>query len=150
AEAIAARILNDASVQVEFKDDVRSCGDSGNHIVITLLDRTPVGEYPGRLAYAMPFERIHIVVFHDRVLGVARTSGVQSLLGHVLAHEIVHMFQGVEHHSSSGIMKEKWDLHDYVEMQHHNLRFTEEDRLLIRQGLQNRASKGAASGAPVK
>jgi hypothetical protein len=62
------------------------------------------------------------------------------LLGHVLAHEIGHILQGVERHSSTGLMKERWDYRDYVEMQRQPLRFTAEDLLLIQQGLKNRAS----------
>jgi hypothetical protein len=140
ARTIAARILKDAGVQLEFKNDERSCAASGNAIVVTLSDRTPDGEHPGALAYAMPFQRTRIVVFYDRVLAAARPTGAPSVLGHVLAHEIAHMFQGVEHHSLTGLMKAKWDYRDYVEMQRDRLQFTEEDLLLIRQGLENRAS----------
>ena len=69
------------------------------------------------------------------------------MLGHVLAHEVAHMFQAVEHHSASGVMKKKWDYRDYVEMQRRPLRFTEEDLLLIRQGLKARASRQAIAAA---
>jgi hypothetical protein len=57
------------------------------------------------------------------------------LVGHVLAHEIVHMLQGVNLHSSSGIMKPRWDSRDYVDMQRGRLNFTEEDIRLIHSGL---------------
>jgi hypothetical protein len=147
AQLIAARILKDAGVQVDFKDGARSCTNQANAIVITVLYRAPVTEPPGRLAYAMPFERTHIVVFHDRVLAAARTSGMRPLLGHVLAHEIVHVLQGVVHHSPTGVMKAQWDYDDYVEMSRGRLRFTEEDLRLIRMGLANRSPRKPASSS---
>jgi hypothetical protein len=38
------------------------------------------------------------------------------LLAHVLTHEIVHMWQGTDQHSSSGLMKSAWDQRDYGRM----------------------------------
>jgi hypothetical protein len=141
AQAIAARILKGAGVQVEFREDnVHACEALRNAIVITVSEQTPATNHPGSLAYAKPYEQTHIVVFYDRVLADFRPAGVPSLLGHVLAHEIVHILQGVKHHSSMGVMKEKWDYRDYLDMQRHLLRFTDEDLLLIREGLKKRAS----------
>jgi hypothetical protein len=140
AEGIAVRILKDAGVRIEFKDEARSCAALRSGIVISVSERTSASDHPGALAYAMPFERTRIVVFYDRILVTVLPRAVPSLLGHVLAHEIAHMLQGIEHHSSTGVMKEKWDHNDYAEMQRHDLRFTEEDLLLIRQGLRIRAS----------
>jgi hypothetical protein len=140
AQAIATRLLKGAGVQLEFKDDARACAASSTAIVITISERTPANDHPGSLAYAMPFERTHIMVFYDRVLTNVRQAAVPYLLGHVLAHEIGHILQGVERHSATGVMKERWDYRDYVEMQHQTLCFTDEDLLLIRQGLKNRAS----------
>lgn len=141
AQAIAARILKGAGVQVEFKEDnVHACEALRNAIVITMSEQTRATDHPGSLAYAKPYEQTHIVVFYDRVLADFRPAGVPSLLGHVLAHEIGHILQGVEHHSSMGLMKKKWDYRDYLDMQRHPLRFTDEDLLLIREGLKNRAS----------
>jgi hypothetical protein len=96
----------------------------------------------------MPYEQTHIVVFYDRVVAAAHPIGVSSLLGHVLAHEIVHILQGLDRHSSTGVMKEKWDYRDYVEMQRRPLSFTNEDLQLIRQGLVNRASGRLRSPRP--
>jgi hypothetical protein len=143
AIAIAAEILKDAGVQTEFKDGRRSCATLENAIVVTISEQTPAKDHPGALAYAMPFERTSIVVFYDRVAAIP--ADTPSLLGHVLVHEIAHMFQGVEHHSSTGVMKAKWDRHDYLGMQRHALHFTEEDVMLIRQGLQGRASRAASA-----
>jgi hypothetical protein len=135
AQVITAQILKEAGVEVEFKDDARSCTPSGGAIVIRMSGRTPDAEHPGALAYALPYERTRIVVFYDRVAASVGPAGVACLLGHVLAHEIAHLFQALEHHAATGIMKSKWDHRDLVDMQRHPLRFTEEDIQLIRRGL---------------
>src|SRR5215469_4178895 len=139
AEAIATRILESAAVHIELKNDVRACARLKSAIVIRVSEETPATEHPGSLAYAMAYEQVHIVVFYDRVLENFPLAGVPSVLGHVLAHEIGHILQGVERHSATGVMKEKWDHRDYVNMQREPLRFTDEDLLLIRQGLKYRA-----------
>ena len=61
------------------------------------------------------------MLFYDRVLTAASPAVTPYLLGHVLAHEIVHMLQGVEEHSSSGMMKPRWDNRDYADMQRTHL-----------------------------
>ena len=38
------------------------------------------------------------------------------LLGHVLAHEIGHVLQGVARHSATGVMKGRWSLHETSHM----------------------------------
>jgi hypothetical protein len=122
----------------------------GASIVITVSEHTPPADHPGALAYAMPYERTHIVVFYDRLLDNVPPSAMPALLGHVLAHEIAHILQGTDHHSASGVMQAKWTHGDYVDMQRRPLRFTEEDLMLIRQGIQNRASRRAASAKSLK
>ena len=150
ARGIAARILKEANVQVEFKDDERFCAALGNAITITVSVQTPDNLHPGALAYAMPFERSRVVVFYDRILSSVKSDAVPILLGHVLAHEVAHMLEAAEHHSSSGVMKQKWDYRDYVEMQRKPLRFTEEDLLLIRRGMQVRAARRGSSSQAVQ
>jgi len=100
-----------------------------------------VKKYPGALAYALPFEGTHVVLFYDRVLTAASPAVTPYLLGHVLAHEIVHLLQGVEQHSASGLMKARWDNRDYVDMQRSPLKLTKDDLDLIERGLELRASK---------
>src|SRR4051794_33497392 len=67
AQGIAARILKEADVKVEFKGDEHVCETLGNAIIIAVSHQTPNDRHPGALAYAMPFERTRIVVFYDRV-----------------------------------------------------------------------------------
>jgi hypothetical protein len=115
------------------------CTAGGNGIVVTVSNVTPRDLHGGALAYALPYERTHIVLFYDRVLNTVGPNSVPALLGHVLAHEIVHILQGVAVHSATGIMKERWDSQDYAEMQRGRLKFTRDDIDLIGQGTKSRA-----------
>jgi len=145
ARTRASAILKSAGVKLKFTGDESSCAAFGNGIVLVLSYKTAADEHPGALAYAMPYQGTHVVLFYDRVLGSATPPGVPYLLGHVLAHEITHILQGVERHSASGLMKSKWDYRDYVEMQRRPLGFTDDDLSLIRRGLEYRASGRGSS-----
>jgi hypothetical protein len=109
AEGIAARILKNAVVALTFKDNDHVCAGLPGAIVIHLSYETPADNHPGALAYSTAFEGTQVVVFYDRVMSVVRPSVVPFLLGHVLAHEIVHLLEGVEVHSESGVMKSRYD-----------------------------------------
>jgi hypothetical protein len=71
------------------------------------------------LAYATPYVKsgtcIH--VFMDRVAKGRNLSFETALLAHVLAHEITHVLQQTEHHSSDGVMKAVWSSDDYASME---------------------------------
>jgi hypothetical protein len=129
-QATATRILKQAGIRLEWRGDESACS-GGNGFVITVSRETPAKQHPGALAYAMPFERTHIVLFYDRVLTAATPAVTPYLVGYVLAHEIVHMLQGIEQHSASGVMKARWDAGDYADMQCGRLRLTEEDVALL-------------------
>jgi hypothetical protein len=139
-QATAAHILKQAGVRLEWRSDENVCA-RGRGLVVRVSHETPVNQHPGALAYALAFERTHIVLFYDRVLAAASPAVTPYLLGHVLAHEIVHMLQGIEQHSASGLMKARWDNRDFVEMQLAHLKLSKDDLDLIGRGLERRASK---------
>src|SRR5262249_1158427 len=70
-----------------------------------LMDSRFAGHDPKALAYAMPYEKTHMVVFLDRVRAVAEPNAVRFVLAYVLLHEITHMLEGMARHSETGIMK---------------------------------------------
>jgi hypothetical protein len=131
AEMAASQVFAKAGVELRWKADVRTCAAAKPAIVITLMERTPPDCHPGAMAYALPYERTTIVVFHDRI----RAVNVPALLAHVLVHEITHILQGVATHSSAGMMKAKWNASDYTEMQRKPLDLSTEDVLLIHNGI---------------
>jgi hypothetical protein len=108
--------------------------------VITLSRHTPADQHPGALAYAMPYERTHIVVFYDRVSKQVNCEWAPSVLAYALVHEIAHILQGAATHSARGIMKARWEYLDLAEMQKGTLGFTKVDLVLIRAGMAKRAA----------
>jgi hypothetical protein len=134
-QAAASQILMQAGIRIEWRIDKRACAAAESGIVVTVSPATPEDRHPGALAYAMPYEGTRIVLFYDRVLNAARPSMAPFLVGHVLAHEIAHILQGISRHSASGIMKAHWDAHDYAQMDCGQLNFTDEDIRLIHSGL---------------
>ena len=96
---------------------------------------------PGALAYALPYEGVHIRVFYDRVERVV--PGLTAVvLAHVLVHETTHILEGIYRHSDSGVMKAAWTKQDHLQMQVEALSFAPEDVKLIRLGLASRLAGG--------
>ncbi len=69
------------------------------------------------LAYALPYAEsgTTIHVFYRRIVESHRELGAE-ILGHVIAHEIGHVLEGIARHSPEGLMKAHWGLHDYMTM----------------------------------
>jgi hypothetical protein len=142
AQAIASRMFGEIGVKIEWYGHSPCPAEA---LRISLSIGTPASLLPGALAYALPYEGTHIVVFYDRVQrGVARQD-VQVLLAHVLVHEITHIVEGVSRHSASGVMKARWSRADVTEMLCKPLGFAEEDVTLIHDGLDAQASRRAGS-----
>jgi hypothetical protein len=139
AKVVASDIFAGIGVKILWHSP-RQC--PAKAILITFSNDEPVSLLPGSLAYAMPFEGTHIVVFYDRVKN--RPGSVSCLLGHVVAHEVAHILQGLKRHSESGIMKAQWTGADYQQMTWQPLQFTDEDVMLIYGGLKVREASFAA------
>lgn len=100
------------------------------------------------LAYALPFGggTAKLIIMYDRVRMVAgEASREQSLLTHVLAHEIGHVLMASDWHSQTGVMKARWDSRDFNDMQRKPLGFTPIDVELILDGLNARRTGARAS-----
>jgi hypothetical protein len=152
AEALANEIFTDASVKINWRngEPKRARLKREKAMVIEVVSGTPTNKMPGALAYALPYEGVHVTVFYDRVQQAAEFSlSPNDLLAHVMVHEITHLLEGITRHSKSGIMKPHWTLEDVRSMRHRPLGFTEEDAELIRLGLARRDAGDAfvASGA---
>jgi hypothetical protein len=139
AEAMAARMFATAAVPIEWHTAERAvCRNPGETraVILDFDNDTPRGVHPGALAYANPYEAIHIVVLYDRI---ATSSGgpnqASALLAHVMAHEITHLLEGFARHSQTGVMKARWDARDFMQMALTPLPFEPEDIDLIQRGL---------------
>jgi len=139
AKAVSSGIFAGIGVNIQWRRPSH-CSTQG--ISITFSNHTPAGLMPGAMAYALPYEGTHIVVFYDRVKD--KPGRWPILLGHVIAHEITHLLQGVARHSESGVMKATWTGADYQQMTLKPLQFTDEDAMLIHDSLRVRESSFAA------
>ena len=141
AESVAQLILSPARIRLKwsntssFAPKVREC--AAQTLAIQLDAESPSGSRPGILGYAQPFApsgtRIHI--FWDRIVTGYKQGERCYVLGHVMAHEITHVLQGVELHSDTGLMKARWNVWDVGEMTHRYLSLTDDDIDLIHKGL---------------
>src|SRR5260370_16179296 len=93
ARASAYRILMSAGVKLECHADFSFCQGKHQAIMISLMTSTPRTFHPGALAYALPYEGVHIQVFYDRI-EIADPRLLPSLLANVIVHEISHILQG--------------------------------------------------------
>src|ERR1700737_2681929 len=82
SKVVASDIFAGIGVKILWHSP-RNCPAEG--IFITFSNDTPASLLPGALAYALPYERTHIVVFYDRVRSKSKSKpGTTScLLGHV-------------------------------------------------------------------
>jgi hypothetical protein len=134
-----------AAIDVGIDWRWRNCPADAIHITLQLL--TSPSQEPGALAYAMPYEGTHIVIFYDRVQKTVGPSRVPALMAHVIAHEIAHILEGVSRHSKTGLMKAHWSDKDYLDMAWKPLPFAPEDVILIHHGLEQRSKRNNRCGS---
>jgi hypothetical protein len=118
AEKLASRIFANIGVDTEWPEQLHrgtSCPANAT-VAITLSYDTSPADHPRAWAYALPYERKHIVVFWDRVQHKVPPERAPVLLAYVLVHEITHILQGVNRHSDSGVMKAVWNEDDIFRM----------------------------------
>jgi len=134
AELLASKMFEPVSVKLDWR---HSC-QVGDAVRIELSTDTSDTEHPGALAFALPYEGVHIVVFYDRINRSVGADLRSLVLAHVLVHEITHVLEGVDRHSETGVMKAHWTGTDYAQMRHKPLSFTDWDIQLIHKGLESR------------
>ncbi|HEX5228360.1 MAG TPA: hypothetical protein VFW44_11645 [Bryobacteraceae bacterium] len=131
AEELAGKVFASAGVRINWCHGHTLPGA----LSVEFCERTPSDFHPGALAFAQPYEGVHITIFYDRVSMNYPAKLGTNVLGHVLAHEITHMLQGVDRHSESGVMKAHWTSRDLIAMESRRLPFTAQDIELIQSGL---------------
>ncbi len=144
AQAIASAMFAAVGVTLEWHDEVSSCQRQPDAMVVSFMMSTPKKFHPGALAYALPYEGVHIQVLYDRIAR-ADPELVPSLMANVIVHEITHILQGIDRHSTDGIMKAVWNSSDYTRMKRGQLRFTAIDVEMIHDGFAARTARHAAS-----
>ncbi len=147
-QGVTTQILRQAGIKLEWRNSAKACAEPGSGLIISGSITTPIGKSPGVMASASVYEGTHVVVFVDRLKKTFSPDQVATVLGHVLAHEIVHLLQGVDRHSEEGLMKAKWQAEDYAQMGRQPLAIPEGDLQLIREGKSWRKSLVAARRTP--
>jgi hypothetical protein len=140
-------VFASAGVNLEWHTDRRFCEAQRDQVIkVSLSLNTPEDLAPGALAYALPYEGVHIQVFYDRMANAGNDLRPR-LLAYVIVHEITHILQGVNRHSDSGIMMAHWGLPEYERMKFGQLRFADQDVDLIHEGLKVRQARIATASA---
>ncbi len=138
AKSAATRILALAGVHLDWCTRPRNCQDWEGRIIVTLLPSAPVGLPEFAMAEAQVFGGRSIRLYADRLQRHDGALAAWKLLGHVMAHEVVHLLQAVDRHSSSGLMKSRWDANDFRIMSTRLLPTAEEDLEFLWRGLARR------------
>lgn len=138
---LADRMLAAAGVRVQWRQGEANTDATGGLVIaIRFVGAGEYEEYSGGLSRAYIFGRgiRNITVLHSRVRATAAAAGVAEyrLSAHVLAHEIVHVLQGFDRHSNSGLMKAQWTRADYEVMARKTLPLTEEDVKFVLLGVE--------------
>ncbi len=141
AELLADRIFGGIGLRMDWRCGVPPASLPERSIVID-LSIAPKDHQPHPIAYALPYEGVHIQIFYDRI---EEEPNPAAMLGYVFVHEITHILQGVIRHSEYGIMKPRWTAADLDQMAYQDLAFTPADVQLIRIGIAARAEAGSVS-----
>ena len=133
AEGLAGEMFAQAGVRINWR-----IGRPNRDAITVGMSDVPSAYHPGALAFALPYEGVHITVFYDRIHKGFAPHLAPTLLAHVLVHEITHVLQGIDRHSETGVMKAHWSSTDYAQMGAKPLPFSEDDVELIQKGLASR------------
>ena len=112
ATARAAVILGSAGVRIRWCHGLRNEDGGPAPVLVEIFADAPAHTPPGVQARSFPYAAhgARIEVYRNRVLLLAPEGYVASgsVLGHVLAHEITHVIQGISRHSDEGLMAASW------------------------------------------
>lgn len=137
AKYMATQVLKGAGVNLQWAKRSSSgnaaraaCGET---MMVSFDAKAPESFAPLAMAYATlnATSPVEIHVFYDRVSAFPDRLRMPEYLGHVLAHEITHILQGVARHSGEGVMKARWSPDDCAEMARRPLPFARVDMELI-------------------
>ena len=140
ARSLASRIFAEINIRIEWRP-ANSCAGIDNALAVSVSENTPENQLRGALAYALPFEGTHIVVFYDRIKREAEGPLAPRLFAYVVVHEITHILQRTARHSADGIMKAQYSKADYIAMMRRGLHFDCEDIELIYLGMDWRPAR---------
>jgi hypothetical protein len=141
ARATVTRMYARIGIRLAWRHDAPGKGTvHGSPVPIQMRfgSKSPENVSREALAFARPFaDGVNgITVIYERIrTATGGSPRVQSILAHVLAHEIAHVLMGTDGHAETGIMKAHWNGTDYAAMKRKPLEFTPDDVDMIIKGL---------------
>jgi hypothetical protein len=152
AELVASSIFKGAGISVEWRRRAPASEPAGAVAIHVTLSEDPSPDTPpDTLAVSYPYAGTDkgITVFYKRLREIAGSAiPEQTLLGHVLAHEIGHVLECLDSHSPEGVMKARWNHKDFTRMQDAPLSFSREDMDFLHNGLEARRKGTLRSFVP--
>jgi hypothetical protein len=139
SKAMASKMFAAIGVTLNWHEGLNDCPPQG--ILLSLTEKTPAALFPGALGYSLPYEGSHIRLFYDRISEERPPMLVPALLAHVMVHEITHILEGINEHSTQGIMKARWTQDDFSCMIVKPLPFSDRDVDMINRGLVARTAR---------
>jgi hypothetical protein len=111
--------------------------DTRGYLVVSVGRGGPASAFRDTLGFALPNAStgVHAFIFYDRVeeLTDPRLVTVPKVLGNAMAHEVGHVLMGSVEHSSTGLMKARWDKADYMRAEAGMMQFSTLEREIIRE-----------------
>ena len=132
AQITASKIFERVGIHLEWHRLLTPCKQDSDGIHITFTTGAPDSKFPGALGMSRIGDGSRrIEIFFDRVQRTVEPSLVPYLLGHVFAHEITHVLEGLNRHSTAGLMKPEFLKEDYRDMREKPLELAPEDVALL-------------------
>jgi hypothetical protein len=144
AEIGAGRMFALIDLRIDWRNWNKSCPTEQDPIVASLTTHTPTHYFPSAFGISLPYEGTHVRIFYDRVQRL-RPDLVVPVLSHILVHEIVHILEGTDSHSESGVMKFRWSQSELEQMAIRPMSFSPFDLSLLNSGIRNRHARVAAA-----
>jgi len=134
----ASQLLAEAGIRLEWGCGKPGKSESQPAIRLKFVPSAPdglSGQHDALAAATLYKTGGSILVFDDRVtfyLWFLTWTDRWKVLGHILAHEIVHVLEGIPRHSETGLMKACWSTQDLRSMEGEGLHLANEDQKLLR------------------
>jgi hypothetical protein len=152
AQQQASKLLLEAGVVLDWRRGAPAEDVAGPETVVVLfVPNAPRDQDRNALAVARPYgSSSELSVFNDRVTAYVQNvlpTDRGRILGHVLAHEIVHVLEGVARHSDTGLMTAHWTWREMRAAITGGLHLAEEDRRLVAYGIQARCRRATLTAS---
>ena len=148
AELIAAQVLRPARIKLNWIDCTAQVFPAAclatplpNDLVVRFLAKAPPGAKREVLATTTYYsDHGAALIFYDRVVAMrGQNRFVMTILGRVIAHELIHLLLPRQGHSDVGLMRKQWGQRDLEFTAGPRLALSSRTAELVRQAVLRRA-----------